>query len=156
MSDVRPAGPDDWATYRDIRLAALADAPMAFGSTLAREQDYTETRWRELMTTSQVFIGYVDDKPLAVAAGLPRVDGDAELVAVWAHPSARGTGLAAAVVGAVMTWAHTYPRLWAWVASTNPAAERLYLRLGFERNGITQANPHDPDHVDHRLVVASP
>ncbi|GAB3871662.1 GNAT family N-acetyltransferase [Kibdelosporangium lantanae] len=156
MSDVRPIGPDDWRTYRDIRLAALADAPMAFGSSLAREREFTESVWRRRLTTARTFLGYVADKPLAVAAGLVLPDGDAELIAVWAHPSARGTGLGEAVVRAVMTWAQAYPRLWATVASTNPGAERLYARLGFERSGITQPNPHDPDVVDHRLVVASP
>jgi RimJ/RimL family protein N-acetyltransferase len=156
MSDVRPVGPDDWRSYRDIRLAALADAPMAFGSSLAREEEFTESVWRRRLRTAQMFLGYVGDKPLAVAGGLPLPNGDAELIAVWAHPSARGTGLAEAVVRAVMTWAHAYPRLWAWVASTNPGAERLYTRLGFARNGVTVPNPHDPDAVDHRLVVASP
>lgn len=156
MSDVRPVGPDDWRVYRDIRLAALADAPMAFGSSLAREQEFTESVWQRRLRTARTFLGYVDDKPLAVAGGLRLPNGDAELIGVWVHPDARGTGLGEAVVRAVMTWAHVYPRLWAWVASTNPGAERLYQRLGFERSGITQPNPHDPDAVDHRLVVASP
>jgi RimJ/RimL family protein N-acetyltransferase len=91
-----------------------------------------------------------------VAVGRPLLDGDAELVAVWTHPSARGTGLGTAVVRAVVAWAEPCPRLWACVAAGNPTAERLYTRLGFRRSGITEPNPHDPGLDDHRLVLTKP
>lgn len=34
--------PEDWVEFREIRLRALADAPDAFGVTLAEAQEQTE------------------------------------------------------------------------------------------------------------------
>jgi RimJ/RimL family protein N-acetyltransferase len=153
VNNVTLAEPDQWSTYREIRLAALTDSPRSFGSTLARELGMTEADWRRRLTNSHTYFGYRDGKLLAIASGITLPDGDAEMVGVWTHPSARGTGLSADVVGAVITWAQDHPRLWATVASTNPAAERFYAKLGFRRSGIAQPNPHDPTEDDYRLVL---
>jgi hypothetical protein len=48
MSAVRfvEVGPDDWTTWFEIRLRALADAPPAFGSTYAETSRMTEEQVR--------------------------------------------------------------------------------------------------------------
>ncbi|MGH9250146.1 MAG: hypothetical protein ACRD0W_11585, partial [Acidimicrobiales bacterium] len=40
-------GPPDWASWRDLRLSALSDAPSAFGSTYGSQLAKTETEWRD-------------------------------------------------------------------------------------------------------------
>jgi hypothetical protein len=46
MVSVRAIGPGDWELVRDVRLAALRDAPGAFASSYEREAVYSEEQWR--------------------------------------------------------------------------------------------------------------
>ncbi|HET9671601.1 MAG TPA: hypothetical protein VFQ40_01980, partial [Actinomycetota bacterium] len=40
-------GEDDWATFREVRLRSLLDAPDAFGSTYGEESSQAEHGWRD-------------------------------------------------------------------------------------------------------------
>lgn len=46
MIDIQELGPDDWSSWRDIRLASLREAPQMFGSTYADWADADEARRR--------------------------------------------------------------------------------------------------------------
>ena len=41
---VRALGADDWAAYREVRLAALTESPESFSATLAEEAALDEPR----------------------------------------------------------------------------------------------------------------
>src|SRR6185312_1257132 len=41
MATLHALAPDDWESFRDIRLRSLADSPDAFGSTWERERAFT-------------------------------------------------------------------------------------------------------------------
>jgi GNAT superfamily N-acetyltransferase len=153
--DVRPFTVEDWRAFRDLRLAALADAPHAFGSTLAREQAFDERDWRARLASGNLAIhALVDGSPAGLAGGLrPGVyDGDprsgaAHLVSMWTHPSMRGRGVGAALVERIIEWARAegFPELRLWVVEENASAQRLYARLGFidtgERAPVRDGDP---------------
>lgn len=50
--ELRVLTPDHWPAWRELRLAALAEAPYAFGSRLADWQGDRdrEQRWRDRLT----------------------------------------------------------------------------------------------------------
>ncbi|MER8186103.1 GNAT family N-acetyltransferase [Kitasatospora sp. NPDC094015] len=135
----RPAA-DEWTRYRDVRLAALAQAPEAFGSTHAREAAFTEERWRERLTARNTVIAELDGAPCGLAGLVGAGDGRAELVSMWVHPRARGRGVGDLLVRAVIERAEELgrPEVRLWVAEGNAPAERLYDRHGFARTGEEQ------------------
>lgn len=137
---VRPLQPADWDLYRAVRLAALADAPDAFGSTLGREQAFTEDRWRERLTRHCQFVAEDDDGACGLIGILPAGPGVAELVSMWVSPAARGRGAGDLLVREALRWAHDHdsPQVLLWVAEGNDHAERLYARHGFQRTGRVQ------------------
>jgi ribosomal protein S18 acetylase RimI-like enzyme len=146
---------DDWAQLRDARLAALADAPYAFQSTLAREQQFTEQTWRERIGSASTFAAWDKDAIVGLATGIDEGPGW-HLVGMWVSPKQRGSGVADQLVSAVCELARqsgaTSVRL--WVTEENGRARAFYRRLGFVPSGSRQlVRPEDPDRWEQELVL---
>ncbi|WP_406234572.1 GNAT family N-acetyltransferase [Nocardia sp. NBC_01009] len=136
---IRRLTAEDWAGFRDIRLRALADAPSAFGSTLAWAQARTEQDWRRLLAQRAQFLASAGGVDIGTVGGLDDVERDgAHLISMWVAPEARGTGVSGLLMRAVIAWAAEagYRAVWLEVSDGNTAAERLYLRHGFVRTGV--------------------
>lgn len=110
---VRRFTADEWPIYRQLRLAALADSPDAFGSTLAIEEARSDNEWATRLASG------VDAGPdLALiaeicgeAAGLAWArfdDPDASIVNVyqmWVTPRFRGCGAGRLLLRSAIEWA---------------------------------------------------
>lgn len=138
---IRPVTPDDWREWRDLRLAALRDAPHAFSATLADWEDAPEARWRARLEGTYNVIADLDE-PVGMATGFPR-DGHVELGTMWVAPPARGRGVGEALVRAVLAWAGGN-RVTLQVAEGNTAAVALYRRLGFTGAGRLEYPTESP------------
>lgn len=138
---IRTLRPDEWPSYRDVRLRALADAPDAFGSTLAEEQARAPDDWAARLAAAAVS---GQDYPLVAelagaVVGLlwAKVDAaDASAVnifQVWVAPESRGRGVADALLREAIGWAKSRRARVVQLGVTcgDTAAGRLYLRAGF-------------------------
>lgn len=146
--ELRVLTPDEWESWRAIRLEALATAPYAFSSVHADWVDAPEERWRGRLAVpgSHNVVAFVDAAPVGMATGVP--DRDAvELISMYVAPDARGTGVAGALVQGIEDWARTRraERLCLDVREGNGAARRLYERHGLVVVGEAEReSPDDP------------
>jgi ribosomal protein S18 acetylase RimI-like enzyme len=162
--------PADWPALKAARLAALADAPEAFASTLEHEREYTDQQWQEWLASTVATFGAFrageERTPaeariagMAAARVRPRpgqADEHAEwrLMSVWLSPDLRGTGVATRLVDAVRGQARRSGAslISLWVTDANERARAFYERLGFEPTGRHQLMPEQPDHWETELA----
>jgi GNAT superfamily N-acetyltransferase len=145
---VRRFAAEEWRTYRELRLNALAESPDAFGSTFEREAARSDDEWQYRLgegTTSGrdlPLLAAVDDTPTGLAWA--RIDRDQPFVAhlfqVWVVPERRGHGVGRLLVDAAVAWARSVGAREMRLAVTvgESAAAHLYHRIGFIDEGEPQ------------------
>lgn len=150
MATLRRLGADDWEDFRAIRLRSLADSPDAFGSTLAREQGFTEDDWRRRLGGPV----YVVDDPAPVAiGGIFDHDGVPHVWGMWTDPAHRGRGQARAILDALIP-PGTAAEL--DVNVTNGDARTVYERYGFVGTGeVAPLRPGSEQRIE-RMVLNPP
>ena len=155
MVVVREVSPDDWEVLRDVRLAALREAPYAFGSTYAREAPFTPEQWRaRINARSATFFGYLPEiSEPAGLAGIYVEDGIPDVVSMWVRPSARGHRVGEALITAAADWAkaHDHDAVFLWVTESNAPARTLYERCGFKPTGDRQPLPSNQELTEIRM-----
>jgi GNAT superfamily N-acetyltransferase len=140
MYTVRRIDPSEWQAYRSIRLRALAEAPDAFGSTLAAEAVCTDAHWQERLSLAAAG----DDLPLFAVAGAEPVGlawakADAvdparvDLFQMWVDPECRRQGVGSLLLNHAVQWARAKNADWLCLGVTcgDTPAYRLYTRTGF-------------------------
>ena len=156
----------DWREYRDIRLAALQDAPSAFASTWQEEAALTASQWMERAQRSEdgetltIVVAADDaDRWAGLAGGCRPGDrgADADLISMWVAPDCRGRKISPELVRAVLAWAesHRADRVGLWVNATNRPAISLYEKAGFRRTGEVDQLPSDPAQQEIRMLRRS-
>jgi len=144
MLELRILESDDWPVWRELRLAALTEAPYAFGATLAQWQGAgdSEDRWRARLEIPGAHhaVVLVDGLPAGMASGVPVADAadSVELISMWVSPAARGTGAGDCLIREVERWAAERGAicLRLSVVPDNIRAAALYARHGFTDTGV--------------------
>ncbi|MEV4278696.1 GNAT family N-acetyltransferase [Actinoplanes xinjiangensis] len=142
MIEMRVLAENDWKVWRALRLAALTEAPYAFGSRLADWQGDgdDEQRWRDRLSIpgSYNVVALLDGQPVGMASGVPTdQDGVVELISMYVTPAGRGRGVGDQLLHAVERWARQVEAgtLRLAVAEGNRNAIALYERHGFHDAG---------------------
>jgi GNAT superfamily N-acetyltransferase len=157
VTEIRTLHPDEWEMWRDLRLRSLADSPDAFGSTLEREQGFTERDWLDRLASMPV-VAFVDRTPAAMGGGYRIRPGWVQVVAMWTDPVFRGRGLARLVLAEIVRTARAENRrLVLDVARGNSAARTAYEHFGFVATGQSAPLREDSDLlVDQMVLPADP
>ncbi len=143
---IESVGPEDWEEFRAVRLAALADAPDAFGSTYADWVDAPEERWRARLTDVPLtLVARRGGRAVGVVSGSPATLEGAEaveLISMWVSPTERGTGVAARLIAGVTAWATERGlATFLMVRVGNGAAVTAYERAGYVSQGVPSDHP---------------
>lgn len=141
--DVRRLGVDDWSACRAIRLAALAECPGNYVTTLAEAAARSEDDWRAMLANPgmAVFGLFAGD----MLAGLTAVyiadeapDGStAGLAMSYLRPEWRGRGLARRLHAVRLDWARARGAMRVIVShrASNAPSRAAILRSGFRQTG---------------------
>lgn len=161
MVDITPITLGNIATFKAVRLRALLDTPTAFGSTYARESEFTNAEWvrRAERWNGAQGVGFlaIDDGIGCGIAGSLLDDARpsrATLVSMWIAPTHRRRGIAHRLVDRVVAWAsgHGAAELQLMVTSRNAPAIAFYERLGFAPTGRTEPYANDGSLVELEML----
>ena len=154
MIEVRRVRDDEWRALRELRLAALADAPDAFWTRYEEAIERSDEEWRE-WTALPCHVAVEDGRLVGMVAGMADRDDDtrADVIAMFVAPEARRRGVGRALVEAQVRWAEAegYRRVGLMVNAANAGAIGLYESLGFGDTG-ERAPLRDGPHVLATMV----
>lgn len=161
---VRRVRAGEWERLRVLRLRALADTPLAFGSTLVQEQAQPDEFWQGRAAggatdeNRATFIAERDGEWVGTGTCLLEERGvgarPAWVVGMWVEPAVRRQGVAQALLRVLTGWARARGAdvLNLHVTETNAPAIALYERLGFRTTGETVPLPHTPSLRENHMA----
>ena len=161
--EVRRTTTLDAARLKQVRLAALEEAPSAFGSTYRSEANRPDAEWVQRAVAGSrgssraTFFAQLDDDLVGLVGGyLGETSSQiVELVSMWVAPHVRGRGIGVLLVDAVAAWAieTNATSIALWVTRGNTPAERLYGSKGFIATGEVQPLPSDSSQDEVRMML---
>jgi ribosomal protein S18 acetylase RimI-like enzyme len=157
---IRPITLLNALVFKAVRLRALEDTPLAFGSTYAKESQFADSEWlarAESMNgeSGAGFLAMDGENACGIVVSFldPNDPARAHLFSMWTAPTHRQQGIGRLLVQEVLHWAqlrkaHT---LLLMVTSNNESALRFCERLEFTRTGCTEPYPNDPAVIEYEM-----
>ncbi len=158
---VRRIRSEDWDSLRTLRLAALKDAPLAFGSTFARENDSASLKWKNWAlrgatgTHEAIYVAVNEPGQLIGMIGAYPEEERAFIWGMWVHPTYRGRGIGGELLDDIVSWLTSARRSRDILLEVNPSQEvalRLYRGHGFVSTGRTRPLGHHPPAIVEEMT----
>ena len=138
---VRRLTEDDAEVFREIRLEALKGHPESFQSTYESAAELPLDAFAQRLRQYALFGGFIGDDLCGFVGFFPlrnpKIKHKGILWGMFVKEDARGTGLAEAMVGAVLDHAQDkVEQILLSVIEENTRARRFYEKMGFEPFGL--------------------
>jgi ribosomal protein S18 acetylase RimI-like enzyme len=154
--------PANALVFKAIRLRALQSDPMAFGSTYAKESQFSDDEWltRSLRWSSDGSIGYLafdGEHPCGLVASYTDEQDpqQAHVISMWVDPAWRRAGVGTRLIEGLRSWARSRKmrELRLMVTGVNTGAIGFYERLRFLKSGKTEPYPNDPAITEYEMLL---
>jgi len=133
--NIRATTEKDWMVLRQVRLAALLDAPTAFGVSYKTAAGDSSEQWKQRAssTGSEFWLAFQQGKPVGMVGAVVSEAKRFNLIGMWVEPATRGSGIAKKLVDTVKARASErgFDGVFLDVAPENAIASRFYLKQGF-------------------------
>jgi GNAT superfamily N-acetyltransferase len=157
MTIVRTPRPDEWELWKELRLRALRDAPLAYLETIERAEAHDDTLWRSRVAASDVresVVAVADDGEWVGQMVVLLEPAPPTLVGVYVDPRHRGDGTAQRLLDALLTKVRATgaAHLRLQVGEGNRRARAFYERMGFVATGDVEVYPGHPV-PEHEMLL---
>ena len=131
---------DDWKSFKNIRLEALQNSPVNFGSSFEIESGWDETKFKQIISDNLIFGTFINEEIIASAAvssnPKPRRIHIGEIWAVYTNPEYRGRKIIVNLLAELIKYSKDYYlQLKLSVNTDNKYALKAYQSLGFIEYG---------------------
>lgn len=136
------ATPADAIPFRELRLGALQDSPVAFSADYQRSLSHPPKYWEDMLTMhadeSTIFLSKHENDLIGMTGiargGSPKTRHGATVWGVYVSPEWRGFHIAEELISSCLAWAKRRKIVIAklGVAAINTSAIRCYERCGFK------------------------
>lgn len=163
---IREANPTDAVSFRELRLGALLDSPIAFTADYQKNFNQPPKYWEDLLTMqpdeSTIFLAVHEGDLIGMTgiarASSPKTRHSAWIWGVYVKLEWRGLHIAEELIQSCFEWAKARQIVTAklGVAAVNTPAIRCYERCGFKTYGTEPgAVCYEGKYYDEHLMYRS-
>lgn len=163
MIETKRITPETALVFKDARLRALQDTPLAFSSTYAKESLLPDEEWQRRAArwggdeNDAMFMAFEGEAVCGIVGSYVEQEQRerAVVISMWVDPAFRRGGVGKELIDAVATWnrGRGVRELALLVTCVNTGAIAFYERLGFVKTGVTGEYPNDPSIIEYEMML---